>query len=201
MINMEWSPQSSPSVSGRPPITAILTHPQAETTVCSVTGAVDWTTASVMRNALTEARHDDNSHLVIDLSAVTSMDSAGPYTLLEARFKHYLHGGGCLAVVLAPQSRAIPELQVVALQAAFDVHPTLTDALHACADADIRSASPNMRARGIPPSERGNGRSQAPLPQTCASTCLQGDDLCDAYDDAGDGGATVTAYAAARIRS
>jgi anti-anti-sigma factor len=175
MINMEWSPQPAPSVSGTPPITAILTRPQAETTVCSVTGTVDWNTASVMKNALTEARHDDNSHLVIDLSAVTSMDAAGPYTLLEARFKHYLHGGGRLAVVLTPQSRAIPELQAVALQAAFEVHPTLTDALHACADADVRSMSPSMRAR------------------------LQGDDLCPAYDDGGDGRVTVTAYAAARI--
>jgi len=44
--------------------------------VCTVTGAVDWTTSPLVRDALTETRRDDNVHLVIDLSAVTSMDSA-----------------------------------------------------------------------------------------------------------------------------
>jgi hypothetical protein len=89
-----------------------------------------------VRRALTEARQDDNVHLVIDLSAVTSMDSAGPYTLLEARFKHHIGGGGHLAVIADPDSHAIPELQIVALKASFDFHASLADALHACASAD-----------------------------------------------------------------
>ena len=93
---------------------------------------VDWNTTPLVRNALTEARRDDNIHLVIDLSAITSMNSAGPYTLLEALFKHHISGGGHLAVITDPNSHAIPELQLVALQAAFDGHPTLANALHAC---------------------------------------------------------------------
>jgi anti-anti-sigma regulatory factor len=94
-----------------------------------------------VRDALTEARGNDNAHLIIDLSAVTSMDSAGPYTLLEARFKHHLSGGGQLAVIADPNSPAIPELQMVALQAAFDVHATPADALHACASAGHQHSS------------------------------------------------------------
>lgn len=111
-----------------------LSRPQPDTTMCTVTGVVDWNTRPVVKNALTQARQDDNAHLVIDLSAVTSMDAACPYTLLEARFKHNLSGGGHLAVIIAANS-SVYELHIVALRAAFDVHPTLADALHARARA------------------------------------------------------------------
>lgn len=107
----------------------------------------DWNTTPLLRRALSEARWDDSVHLVIDLSAVTSMDSAGPYTLLEARFKHHLGGGGHLAVIADPDSHAIPELQIVALTASFDFHSTLADALHACASADTSTShEPNRPA-------------------------------------------------------
>jgi anti-anti-sigma factor len=114
--------------------------------VCTVTGAVDWNTTSLVKRALTEARCDHNVHLVIDLSAVTSMDSAGPYTLLEARFKHHIGGGGHLAVIADPDSHAIPELQIVALKASFDFHASLADALHAC--ASTRGCLPRHRQWG-----------------------------------------------------
>src|SRR5918997_997367 len=76
-----------------------------------------------------------NAHLVIDLSTVTSLDSAGLYALLEARHKHSISGGGHLAVVVDWNSQAIPELHIVALQATFDLHHNLTEALHACTSA------------------------------------------------------------------
>ncbi len=136
MIDTDWSPHTSRCSPATPVITVALSRPQPDTTVCTVTGAVDWNTTSLVRRALTEARCDDNVHLVIDLSAVTFMDSAGPYTLLEARFKHHIGGGGHLAVIADPDSHAIPELQIVALKASFDFHATLADALHACASAD-----------------------------------------------------------------
>jgi anti-anti-sigma factor len=114
-----------------------VSRPQPETTLCSITGAVDWNTRPLLRKALTEAHQDDNVHLVIDLSAVTSMDSAGPYTLLEARVKHHLDGGGHLAVITNPTTSIIPELHGVAIRAAFDVHPTVAAAFDACAHAKI----------------------------------------------------------------
>jgi anti-sigma B factor antagonist len=138
MIDTDWSPRCS---SGTSVITVALSRPQPHATVCTVAGAVDWNTTPLLRRALSEARWDDSVHLVIDLSAVTSMDSAGPYTLLEARFKHHLCGGGHLAVIADPDSHAIPELQIVALTASFDFHSTLADALHACASARYQHQS------------------------------------------------------------
>ena len=132
MIDMDWSPHLSQACATTPAITVALSQPHPDTTLCTVTGTVDWSTRLLVKNALTHARQDDNVHLIIDLSAVTSMDCAGPYTLLEARFPHHLHGGGHLAVIIDPDSPAIPELHLVALQAAFDVHSTLADALCAC---------------------------------------------------------------------
>jgi anti-anti-sigma regulatory factor len=132
VIHMDWPPHTSQASSATPALTVTLSRPQPNTTVCTLTGAVNWNTRPLLSNALTQARHD-NTHLVIDLSAVTTMNSAGPYTLLEARAKHHLNGGGQIAVITNPNSSAIPELQTVAIQAAFTVHPTLTDALHACA--------------------------------------------------------------------
>jgi anti-anti-sigma factor len=133
MIDLERSPQPPPNPAQTPTLTVTLSRPQSHTTVCTVTGTVDWNTRPLLRNALTQARHDDNAHLVIDLSAVTAMNCAGPYTLLEARAHH--HGGGHLAVVTNPHSSAIPELHTVAIRAAFDVHPTLISALHSCTPA------------------------------------------------------------------
>jgi anti-anti-sigma factor len=136
MLDTDRSWQTSLGSSETPAITVTLSRPRHGTTVCTVVGAVDWNTRAPLRNALVEAGHEADVPLVIDLSAVTSMDSAGPYTLLEARFRRSLSGGGHLAVVADPNSCAIPELQSVAIRAAFDVHPTLADAVHACAHAD-----------------------------------------------------------------
>lgn len=124
------------SFPGWPPLTAALTQPQPFTTVCTVTGTVNVDTAPVLRDALARARGDGNAHLVIDLSAVTSMDSEGLYTLLVARHRHKVSHGGHLAVVIDPNSPAIVELHTVSLKASFDLHHTLIDALRACADAD-----------------------------------------------------------------
>lgn len=135
MIGAEWSHEASPRLSGAPTVTATLSRPQPDTTVCTVTGTVNWDTTPLLRDALVEAQRDDNVHLVIDLSTVTSMDAAGPYALLEARFKHDISGGGHLAVVADPNSQAIPELHIVALKATFDFHFHLAAALHACASA------------------------------------------------------------------
>lgn len=143
---------------GAPTITASLSRPQLDTTVCTVTGTINWDTMPLVRDVLVEAQRDDNVHLVIDLSTVTSMDSAGPYTLLEARFKHSIGGGGHLAVVADPNSQAIPELHIVALKAAFDFHSSLTEALHACGSV-ARSSDRVMTTGGTqtdrrPPTQR-----------------------------------------------
>jgi anti-anti-sigma regulatory factor len=85
-------------------ITAALAQPQPDTTVCTVTDAINRDTTPVLRSALAQAPRDDNAHLVIDLSAVTSMDLAGLHSLLEARRKHNIDGGGHLVVVVPSNS-------------------------------------------------------------------------------------------------
>ena len=138
MIGEMWSRETSPCHASALALIAVLSRPQLNTTVCTVTGTLDTGTTPVLRDALVEARRDDNTHLIIDLSTLTSMDtdSAGLYTLLEARYKHSVNGGGHLAVVVGDNSQAISELHMVMLKVSFDLHHNLADALDACASAD-----------------------------------------------------------------
>jgi anti-anti-sigma factor len=152
-----WAGETPPCRPGLPTITVILTRPSPDTTVCTTIGKIDMDTTPVLRDALTEARSDDNAQLVIDLSAVTSMDSAGLFVLFEALHKHTIGGGGHLAAVIDANShRAIPELHLVALQAAFDLHHDLAGALHSCANAgaDSRRGDPSRRADPLEASVR-----------------------------------------------
>jgi anti-anti-sigma factor len=102
-----------------------------------VTGVINADTAPSLNDALVRAQGGD-AHLVIDLSAVTSMDSDGLYILLVARHRHRTGGGGHLAVVIDSDSPAIPELCIVSLKASFDLHHTVAEALHACANTGIK---------------------------------------------------------------
>ncbi len=149
MIGKDWSRETSPCPAGASTITATLSQPQPNTAVCTVTGKISRDTTSLLRDALTQARRDDNAHLVIDLSAVTSMDATGLYVLFEALNEQKL-GGGHLAVVVDPHSQAIHELHVVALEAAFDLYHELARALHACANAGTATGRSTPSDRRLP---------------------------------------------------
>jgi anti-anti-sigma factor len=138
VVGKTWSRETSSCHASALTLTAALSRPQLNTTVCTVTGELGTGTTPVLRDALVEARRDDNTHLIIDLSTITSrdMDSAGLHTLLEARYKHSVSGDGHLAVVVDANSQAISELHMVMLKVSFDLHRNLTDALDACASAD-----------------------------------------------------------------
>lgn len=138
MIAEKWCRETSPCHARALTATAVLSRPQLNTTVCTVTGTLDAGTTPVLRDALVEAQRDDNAHLVIDLSTIISMDvdAAGLYTLLEARYTHDISGDGLMAVVVDSNSQAIPALHIATLEAAFDVHHNLADALHACTVAN-----------------------------------------------------------------
>lgn len=115
-----------------PPPGVVLSYPQSNTTVCTVTGEIDTDTASVLQDTLIKAARDDNAHLVIDLSAITFMDSAGLYALFMARHKHNIGGNGYLAVVIDSNSQAIPQLYAIALDVIFNLHNDLNEALRCC---------------------------------------------------------------------
>jgi hypothetical protein len=138
VIGEKWSRETSPCHARALTTTAVLSRPQLNTTVCAVTGTLHMGTTPVLRDALAEAQGDDNAHLVIDLSTIISMDvdAAGLYTLLEACYTHDMSSGGLMAIVVDPNSHAIPELHIATLEATFDLHHNLTDALHACAVAN-----------------------------------------------------------------
>jgi anti-anti-sigma factor len=105
-----------------------------------VTGTLDPVTTPALRDALEEAVRDVNRHLVIDLSAVRSLDSTALHALFAARHLHDMSGGGHLVAVIDPDSGAIPELYLVALGKAFKLHNNLAGALDACGRRPIDTA-------------------------------------------------------------
>jgi anti-anti-sigma regulatory factor len=120
---------------GRSRITVEFTHPQPNIIVCAVTGVITAGTVPVLSEALARPQGGDHArHLIIDLSAVTSLDSGGLYTLLVARHHHGTDGAVHLAVVINPHSSTIAELYLVSLQASFEVYDSLAAALEACAN-------------------------------------------------------------------
>ncbi len=116
------------------PSGAILSFPQPDTTLCTVTGRMDTDTTPAVADTLIQAVRDDNAHLVIDLSAITFMDSAGLYALFTARHKHNIYANGHLAVVIDSNPETIPQLYAIALEVIFDLHNNLTSALRACTE-------------------------------------------------------------------
>ena len=113
---------------GRRMVTATLSCPQPDTTVCTVTGQVDLVTAAELTDTLTAAVHDDRSHLVIDLSAADVLDSAGLQAVFEILDTYDIPGH--VAAVVDPSSEA-----GTALDELLDRHNDLTAALRACASA------------------------------------------------------------------
>lgn len=125
-------------------VVVALTQTQPDTTVCTVTGAMNEDAIPALRDALTEARRDNNAHLVIDMSAVTFMNWAGFHTLLEARHWHNVDGGGHLTVVVPSNFHSISDVYiVVGLEASCDMYDDLAEALYAC-------AGPDSGPRGLP---------------------------------------------------
>jgi anti-anti-sigma factor len=114
-------------------VTATLSCPQPDTTVCTVAGKVDPVTAPVLTDKLIEAVHDGRSHLVIDLSAADVLDGAGLQAVFDALDRYDI--GGHVAVVVGSSSEAITLLDIIALDEFLDRHDDLAAALQACASA------------------------------------------------------------------
>jgi hypothetical protein len=140
----------------------VLSRPQLNTTVCTVTGTLHTGTTPVLSEALVEAQRDDNAHLVIDLATIISMDAnaVSLYTLLHARYTHDISGNGLIAavVVVDPNSQAISALHLATLEATFDMHHNLTDALHACTVADSVDTADKGGQRSTADAELGDRR-------------------------------------------
>lgn len=114
-------------------VTATLSCPQPDTTVCTVTGQVDLVTAPELTDTLITAVHDDRSHLVIDLSAADVLDSAGLQAVFEVLDTYDI--AGHVAAVIDSSSEAGTTLDEL-----LDRHDDLTAALQACASASTSTA-------------------------------------------------------------
>lgn len=131
-------PETMSPPSGGHMVSATLSCPRPDTTVCTVTGTIDLVTAPALTDTLTEAVHDDRLHLVIDLSAVDLVDSAGLQAVLESLDKYDIDGH--VAVVVDSRSKAVTPLEIAALDEFLDRHDDLVRALHACARASTSTA-------------------------------------------------------------
>jgi anti-sigma B factor antagonist len=105
-------------------ITASLAQPDG-IVVLSVSGQIDVTSESIFETAVESALADEPAGLVIDLSAVDFLGSAGLRTLAMTQEKL-----GSLAVV-ANRNTTVKPIQLTGLDQILLVHPTAEEALAA----------------------------------------------------------------------
>lgn len=96
--------------------------------VLTVTGEVDLATVPALEAAIDEALATQPSALVIDLSAVDFLASAGLQTLVTTQER--VSGSGHFAVVAEGAATSRP-IQLTGLDEIFGLYPTLAEALSA----------------------------------------------------------------------
>lgn len=125
----------TPPLLGGPMVIATLSCPQPNTTVCRVTGRVDFLTSPILADGLIDALRDGRSHLVVDLSAAVLVDSEALLAAFDALDCYDIDGH--LAVVIDPRSEALARPEITEMDEILDIHHDLAGALRACARAFI----------------------------------------------------------------
>jgi len=98
----------------------IITRDAPTGPVLEITGDLDYTTASEMRNLLTTLTLQPDQRLVLDLAGMTFCDSSGITALIAARnHAHSAHADVALAAVPTPTLRV---LRMVGLDQIFTLH-------------------------------------------------------------------------------
>jgi len=105
----------------------ITTKPLKRVEVISVSGRVDSTTAPEFENALKGALDSGRHHIVLDLSDVDYMSSAGLRAMVSA-LKSARHHNGDLRLA-NPSPRVAEVLQLAGLTTIFEVFPSQVDAV------------------------------------------------------------------------
>lgn len=101
---------------------------QQETTVLTVVGEVDMATAPALQTAIENALAGRPTTLVLDLSAVTFLASAGMAALVTAK---KLAGQTTRVAVVADGPATSRQLKLTTLDQVFELYQTLGDALQA----------------------------------------------------------------------
>jgi anti-sigma B factor antagonist len=102
-------------------------RPRRTSAVLVLSGDADLHGAPELRDRLTEAMADGVGRIVVDLSAVTFIDSMALGVLLGARHRLRDHGGDLRLVVASPELRRIFELSL--LDQVFSLAETRAEAL------------------------------------------------------------------------
>jgi anti-sigma B factor antagonist len=98
-------------------------------TVVHVSGEIDVYTVSALRDRLDSVIERGEHHLVIDLSAVTFMDSTG-LGVLVGRLKLVRAAGGSMRLVTGHE-RVLKVFAITGLDKVFEIYPTVDDAVAA----------------------------------------------------------------------
>ncbi|MET8423221.1 STAS domain-containing protein [Nocardia sp. NPDC004860] len=101
--------------------------PHAEAIVLTVTGEVDLATAPALESAIDAALAGKPAALVIDLSAVSFLASAGMAVLVGV----HKRAGATRLVVVADGPATGRQLKMTSLDQVFSLHSTLDEALSA----------------------------------------------------------------------
>jgi anti-anti-sigma factor len=108
-------------------------HPHDERTlVATMSGELDFSNAEAIRTALATAVSNQSLALVLDLTAVDYLDSAGIELLYRLR-QDLRSRGQALHVVIPPDSASNAALRLAGVEHNLDVLPTLAAALAASA--------------------------------------------------------------------
>jgi anti-sigma B factor antagonist len=97
------------------------------TAVVAVAGEIDVYTSPLLQERLVEALKDGSSSIVLDLSAVTFLDSTGLGVLITG-LKRCRSADGDLVLVTA-QPNVLKVLEITGLNDVFQVHDSVDDAL------------------------------------------------------------------------
>ena len=114
-----------------PPLTITVSDIAQDTILCGLAGEIDLATAPRLQEKLTEAIDLAPSHLVIDLSDIAFLGSAGLNLLFEIHEAQQA-AGYHLALVVGPNHAVARPFQVTALDRVLDLHAELATAVQAC---------------------------------------------------------------------
>ncbi|MFI7386264.1 STAS domain-containing protein [Streptomyces sp. NPDC049813] len=98
-----------------------------DVSVLTVSGEIDHDTGAPLREALLDATIGEHPHVLLDLSAVTFMDSSGLNILLSAH-RNATEAGGWLRLA-GTNANVLRILQIVGVDTIIDLYPTVPAAL------------------------------------------------------------------------
>jgi len=114
-----------------PTICLVTVEDHGECAVLGVTGEVDVATSPLLRDALLDPQLDATGLLVVDMEAVTFLDSTG-LSALVAGHKRFDRAGGALHIVV-DHPHVMRVLEVTGLHEALSIFPDVETACTATA--------------------------------------------------------------------